>query len=187
MPVINKQLWMIMVDKNTFKQKFLNQKGQAIFELILFLPILLFMYTIYYTAGNSISGSINQQKAVRGYFYTLVKGNSYLVTPQDLHDFSDNKGIKRVGFNAIGWNENMDASKRSFAPCFSFSSILKNSTTETCDGDEREAEDSSRFIRLFTFYGVCGPSYTATDTSFSIEPSLQGARGTDSCILSTSN
>jgi hypothetical protein len=53
-----------------FKTKFLNQEGQAVFELLIFLPFLLFLYTIYYTAGNAINGSINQQKAVRGYFYS---------------------------------------------------------------------------------------------------------------------
>lgn len=176
-----------MVDKmhlKIFQCKFLNQKGQAIFEMILFLPFLLFLYTIYYTAGNAISGSINQQKAVRGYFYSLVKGNSYIVTLNELKAHRENS-IRRVGFNAIGWNERMDGQKQSFAPCFKFSSLLKNNSTEECEGSEREEEGSSRFIRLFTFYGVCGPTYTVDprDSSFVADPRDQAQPGPASCIL----
>ncbi len=78
-----------------------NQKGQAIFELIIFLPFLIFLYTIYSTTGNAINGSINQQKAVRGYFYGLLRGNSYINTTTDLDEFSE-KAISVVGFSALG-------------------------------------------------------------------------------------
>jgi hypothetical protein len=142
-----------------------NQKGQAIFELLLFIPFLIFLYSIYYTVGNSISASINQQKAVRGYFYALTKGNSYLNTYQDLKAFVGENGVKIVGFSAIGWREK-DKNKQSFAPCFKFSSLLKSSSSEECDSPERPEELSSRFIRIFTFYGVCGPVYQATSDSF---------------------
>lgn len=158
--------------------KFFNQKGQAVFEMILFIPFLLFLYTIYYTVGNSISGSINQQKAVRGYFYNLVKGNSYIVTAGELKGHQ-RMAITKVGFSALGWNEKMDNSKNSFAPCFKFSSILKNGTTEECDGSQRDEEYSSRYIRLFTFYGVCGPDYLIgqdkidSNPFFEIPPNLQ--------------
>jgi hypothetical protein len=166
-----------------FKTKFLNQEGQAVFELLIFLPFLLFLYTIYYTAGNAINGSINQQKAVRGYFYTLVKGNSYLSTSLDLKDNKDHN-ILLVGFNAIGWRDHSPDQKNSIAPCFTFSSLLKSNTSEKCEGDERDEEGSSRYIRLFTFYGVCGPTYTlGKDGSFTIEPNAQGIGGNGSCIL----
>lgn len=172
---------MIMVDKinlKSIKRKHLNQNGQAVFEMILFIPFLLFLYTIYYTIGNSISGSINQQKAVRGYFYSLVKGNSYIVNLNDLKGHKQ-KSVNRVGFNAIGWNEKLD-NEVSIAPCFKFSSVLKNSTTEECESDQRDEERSSRYIRLFTFYGVCGPHYLATQDKvdgkdfFDIDPHYQG-------------
>ncbi len=178
--------WMIMGDnfmKNKFPQKFLNQKGQALFEMILFLPFLMFLYTIYYTAGNSISGSINQQKAVRGYFYSLVKGNSYVIPLVDLRNFKMNSGITKVGFNTVGWNDHLTG-KQSFAPCFKFSSLLKNNSTETCDGNERDEEGTSHFIRLFTFYGVCGPYYTPTQDDpnfYDIDPRQQASQV--SCTL----
>lgn len=164
----------------------MNQNGQAIFEMILFLPFLLFLYTIYYTTGNSINGSINQQKSVRAYFYGLVKGNSYVVSLSDLRTFGDS-GLKKIGFNSVGWNEKLGAGNRSFAPCFKFSSLLKNSSTEECEGDERDEEGSSRFIRLFTYYGVCGPTYIVTSdliggsAYYDIPPNVQTQIG--SCTL----
>lgn len=145
-----------MVDKKNFLK---NQRGQAIFELIIFLPFLIFLYSIYYTVGNSISASINQQKSVRGYFYSLVKGNSYLNTLADLQDFAQ-RATRTVGFSAVGWREKgTEGGQKAMAPCFKFSSLLKNSSTEECEGKEREEPGSSRFIRIFTFYGVCGPVY----------------------------
>ena len=165
--------------KKRFHQSFLNQKGQALFEMILFLPFLMFLYTIYYTAGNSISGSINQQKAVRGYFYALVKGNSYVIPLNDLKKFGGT--IKKVGFNSVGWNDHL-VGTQSFAPCFKFSSLLKNNSTEECNGSDRDEEGSSRFIRLFTFYGVCGPYYNTNQANnYEIDPRNQTF--TESCTL----
>jgi hypothetical protein len=146
-------------------QNLKNQKGQAIFELLIFLPFLIFLYSIYYTAGNSISASINQQKAVRGYFYSLTKGNSYLNTYPDLKSFAESTLVS-VGFSAIGWREREVNTKGSTAPCFKFSSLLKNESTEECDSADRPEENSSRFIRIFTFYGVCGPVYKKTTDPF---------------------
>jgi hypothetical protein len=167
--------------KKKFQKKFINQKGQALFEMILFLPFLMFLYTIYYTAGNSISGSINQQKAVRGYFYTLVKGNSYVISLGELTRFRRDYSIKSVGFNSVGWSDHLVGSQ-SFAPCFKFSSLLKNNSTEECNGNERDTEGSSRFIRLFTFYGVCGPYYNMNQpNSYEINPGNQAAE--KSCTL----
>lgn len=166
-------------------RKFLGQEGQAIFEMILFLPILMFLYTIYYTAGNSISGSINQQKAVRGYFYGRIKGNSYLLSLPDLKAFSA-KGVKLVGFSSIGWRDKF-VGENAIAPCFRFSSLLKNGSTEVCDSDERDEDGESRFIRLFTYYGVCGPTYYETNDElgapyYNINPGGQTQIG--SCTLS---
>lgn len=166
----------------TADKKLLNQKGQAIFELILFLPFLMFLYTIYYTIGNSISGSINQQKAVRGYFYNLVKGNSYLLNSGDVKSFGS-KGFKRIGFASVGWANDL-VSEQPIAPCFKFSSILKNGATEECESSEREEGDKSRFIRLFTYYGVCGPAYTQSTTDsneFDLYPGNQAHAG--SCFI----
>lgn len=148
------------MDKLKNKKILNTQQGQAVFEMIIFLPFLVFLYSIYYTTGNSISGSINQQKAVRGYFYSLTKGNSYLNTKIDLDEYSTTGTIVSVGFSALGWREKTtDGGKNAFSPCFKFSSMLKNNIEEPCDSPDRDEESSSRNIRVFTFYGVCGPVY----------------------------
>ncbi len=153
-------LWMIMADNKIKKPLLKSQSGQALFELIIFIPFLIFLYTIYSTVGDSISASINQQKAVRGYFYSLIMGNSYLNNPLELAELS-NTSIKSVGFSALGWREKGNqATTQSYAPCFKFSSLIKNNSTEDCDSKDRDEEGVSRFIRVFTFYGVCGPVYS---------------------------
>ncbi len=173
-----------MVDKTLLK----NQKGQAVFEMIIFLPFLVFLYSIYSTAGNSISGSINQQKAVRSYFYAITKGNSYLNTRTDLKQYL-NATLETVGFSSLGWREKTNGDgKSAFAPCFKFSSLLKNSSTEECDSPQRDEEGSSRYIRVFTYYGVCGPVYTKSSDPagvfFDILP--QNQNNPNLCSLSSS-
>jgi hypothetical protein len=87
----------------------------------------------------------------------------------------------------VGWNEKYGADNQSLAPCFKFSSLLKNSSTETCEGNERDESGSSRFIRLFTYYGVCGPSYLVTTepnggkSYYDIPPNIQTQ--IESCTL----
>lgn len=163
-----------------------NEKGQAIFEMILFIPFILFLYTIYYTAGNAISGSITQQTAVRGYFYISMKGNSYVNTSVDI-DALKSSGMKMIGFNAFGWTDHMGGSggKETFGTCYSFSSLLRNGSSDTCEGPEREKPGSSPFVRVFTFYGVCGPVYTAnSQDAFVVNQGIQGA-GRDACVVSS--
>lgn len=166
-----------MVDKNIIKL-LENQKGQALFELIVFIPFLIFLYMVYSTTGDAISGSINQQKAVRGYFYSIVMGNSYLNNSLELVKFSK-LSIKSVGFAGLGWREKGNSSgNTAFAPCFKFFSLGKSQSTEECDSSDRDDEGASRFVRLFTYYGVCGPVYSEIDSGgvkFNwINPSNQG-------------
>ena len=105
-----------------------------------------------------MSGTINQQKAVRGYYYHLVKGNSYLVPQDDLNTYKD-AGVKHIGFFAVGWTET-NAETNMTGNCFSFTSMLKNGSTEDCESATCEPPgEGSSFVRTFTMYGVCGPVY----------------------------
>lgn len=135
-----------------------NNRGQSIFEFIAFLPFLVIMYSIVYTVGNSINGSINQQKATRGYFYNLNKNNSFINTYSDLKLFESNS-MSLVGFSYIGWRVKSESGGTiSFAPCFSFNAMMKSGSDEGCD-DKPNDPDISRHIRVYTAYGVCGPTY----------------------------
>jgi hypothetical protein len=164
-----------------------NEKGQALFEMILFLPFLIFLYTIFYTVGNSISGSINQQKAVRGYFYQLVKGNSYIVAVPDLEKNGLN-GLHTVGFFALGWQDKMPGEVPQ-SNCFHFSSMLKNGSDEKCESPIRDPVETSRFVRIFTMYGVCGPIFTTpaiqprNGKTFIIDQSSQIGPSPSPCVL----
>lgn len=144
-----------------FLRKFLkNEKGQAIFELVVFLPFLVFLYTTYYTLGNSINGSINQQKATRRYLFYLLKGNSRALVVKDLQSYVGS-GIQSAGNFAVGWREKSSGATggASFATCYRFNTLFASEADEECDG--RNSEISSNFIKVFTFFGVCGENYSA--------------------------
>ena len=57
-------------------KKLLNNEGQAIFETMLFVPVLLFFVAYIVRVGSAINSSINQQTVTRSYTYYLLKGNS---------------------------------------------------------------------------------------------------------------
>ncbi len=145
-------------------QKFKSDEdGQAIFEVLVFLPLLIFLYTIIYNVGNAINISINQQKVTRRYFYYLSKGNSFLPSQDDLQEYSS--GNLRVGMSMIGFRAKTGgggASGNSVAPCFRFNSFLTGSSSETCD-EGTTGERSTSFVRIFTAYGICGDTYSMID------------------------
>src|SRR3954466_1046982 len=98
-----------MITVDNMKKYLSNEKGQAIFEMILFIPFIMFLYTIYYTAGNAIRGSITQQTSVRGYFYISMKGNSFVNTGPELQALKT-KGMKTIGFSSFGWADHLGGS-----------------------------------------------------------------------------
>lgn len=161
--------------ENIFLKK--NQKGQAIFEFIIFIPLLVFLYTIFYTAGNSLNGAINQQKAIRGYYYNLLKNNSYIISQNDLIQLK-NRGMNKIGFFALGYKEHGQSESEQFASCFQFSSMLRGTSNEKCDDSSRTDEGSSTFIRIFLAYGVCSANYEIDNTGgFHTDQAHQTAYG----------
>jgi hypothetical protein len=148
------------------KPKKLKDDGQALFEFIVFLPFLIYLFTLMVTISNSINASINQQKATRGYFYYLMKGNSMAPTRSDLRDYRTRGITGLVGITAIGWREKSEGDE-SVAPCFKFSTLFSPSSesgideNETCDTPS--GGKVSQFVRVYTLYGVCGATYSALD------------------------
>lgn len=132
-----------------------NEEGQAVFELILFMPFLVYFVTLLFTAGNSINGSINQQKAVRGYFYHLLKGNSNLPIKADLVEFKGS-GISAVSVSSLGWAEERPE-ENNYATCYKFSTLY--STSEEICKEKAPDPNTTIFVRPFTFYGVCSGTY----------------------------
>lgn len=139
-------------------KKIKGQKGQAIFEFIVFLPFFLILLAIIVTMGGAINGSINQLKSTRGYFYYLVKNNSNLPPREDLVPLEGR--ITATGMYSIGWRD-QSIGGVPHGPCYKVLSFAMGPTraSENCVDKLNTAEQISSFIKVFSVYGVCSTSY----------------------------
>lgn len=147
-----------------------NQKGQALIELIIFLPLMFMFYSMISGFANAINGSINQQKVARGYFYYRLQGNS--TAPKPLG--GDYSSMSTFGMFYIGWKDkfltgNDDAGKP-IAPCYKLSIPLAPGTTDNCE--TKYSTPSTMFIRVQTVYGICGATYARQDQSVLMLPDV---------------
>ena len=143
--------FLIMVAENK-----LDQKGQAIFEFIIFLPFLLILLSIMITFATSINGSINQQKVTRGYFFYRAKGNSYIPSPHEV-----TSTLRLVSMRFVGWAERLEGSGGAGAPyaaCYKMSSLIGFSNSETCDS-KLNGNTTTSFVKPKTVFGLCTNSY----------------------------
>lgn len=144
-----------------------NQKGQALVEFLVFLPFMLMIYSVTHSMSNAIFASINQQKALRGYFYFKTAGNSHIPAPTAGAggDFFSDK--RQFGFQAFGWMERLDG-EEPVAPCFKFNLLLGQDDEDECE--ESYSEPTTQFIRVMTVYGVCGASYVRVNENVEAYP-----------------
>ena len=162
-----------------------DDQGQAIFELLVFLPVFLFLFVVIYNIGNSINISINQQKVTRRYFYYIQKGNSFLPSNSLLAQWKD-KGFTYAGLTMMGF-QNDQISEQPVAPCFKFLNFLTGATDEVCE--DKMEDQQSNFIKIMTAYGICGETYRLTDdgfwnSEFSNGQGIQNRRSSNtSCML----
>lgn len=154
-----------------------EEKGQALFEFIIFLPFLMYMVTVLINSGNAINASINQQKATRGYAYHLLKGNSTVPTTEDLKIYR-NAGASQSASYVIGYAGGKSG-ENYYGSCYKFNKIPgANIPEETCE--DISGETITDFVRVFTFYGLCGETYTISNNKF-YRNYFQ--RGLGSCII----
>jgi hypothetical protein len=147
------------------RNKKLNEKGQAFLELIFFMPIMLMLLAALVVFGNSINGSINQQKVVRSYFYARLKNNSTMPrkrynAPQD--------GWRQFGMYFIGWKEKFEGGENGNLPLKPCYKVPIGLDEQECKAFESE---STKFIRLGTVYGLCGATYLRTGGRLQRAPS----------------
>lgn len=130
-----------------------NQKGQALIELIVFLPLMFTFYSMISGFAGAINGSINQQKATRAYFYYRVQGNPFVPKPDadDTH-----QGWGKFGMFFVGWMDQMQ-SDNPVAPCYRVSVPMAKNKNEKCD--QAYSEQSTQYIRVGTAYGICGATF----------------------------
>lgn len=145
----------------------LNEKGQALFEFIIFLPFTFILVTVFITMGNSINGAINQQKITRSYFYYELKNNSFAPNSKRVLRWYNSAGLSRTSMAVIGWKLKNDASNLyPVSSCYRLNPFLTGETTETCEDSSsvKGNEDPSAFVRIFTVYGICATPYQFLDS-----------------------
>lgn len=130
-----------------------NEKGQALIELIIFLPLMFMFYSMISGFANAINGSINQQKITRAYFYYRLQNNSTIPKPDSE---STHSNWSTFGMFFIGWKDYFE-SQKPMAPCYQITVPLAAAGSDKCE--ERYTSESTMFIRVQTVYGVCGATY----------------------------
>lgn len=145
-----------------------NEEGQAIFEFMIFLPVMLYMLVMLINVGNSINASINQQKAARGYLFYLIKGNSQGNRKTDLADFAT-KPLTEVSSFIIGWRARQDGTgTKSYGSAYKLPTLPWGNSTQDEDCDEKTdaSEKTTQCIKVFTMVGVCGETYISNGSEF---------------------
>lgn len=147
-----------------------NEKGQAIFEFVVFLPFMLMTYFLMISISNSINGSINQQKALRGFFYTLISNDSYI--PRKL-TISRLQGVGTAGMEMVGWKRELNENDEPVAACWELKTPFAPSVGDECEDKEVDG-NSTQHIKVKTVYGVCGTTYIVVNNSTFTQSSIRG-------------
>ncbi|MGB0453614.1 MAG: hypothetical protein ACPGJV_07845 [Bacteriovoracaceae bacterium] len=163
------------------KKNLNSEEGQAFFELIIFLPFVIFLFVLLMTFGNSINGAINQQKVLRGFFWHYVRNDSYIPNYSDLVQLQQTANIRSFGMYSFGYRlKEGTAGSSSLAACYPVSRFFGGDVDETCEQPTPAAEEQTSFIRLFNFYGTCTADYIASNGQYSVNYS---ANLVASCVL----
>jgi hypothetical protein len=136
-----------------------NQKGQALIELIIFLPLIITLYSVISGYANSINASINQQKITRAYFYNRIQNNSTIPGPNLVKD--EYSAWKQFGMFFIGWKDYFKGAGVPVMPCFKVTIPFKDSPKDKCE--DAYTQEKSLWIRVGTVYGICGTTFFYAD------------------------
>ena len=161
-------------------KKLKEQKGQSLFEFIFFMPFMLLLITLFLTFGGAINGSINQQKATRGYFYALAMNNSTTPTFDILEGLNS---LDSIGSSVIGWTrDEVSAGKAPIAPCYKLATFLSGGVGDACEDERDPGAKATNFVRVYTAYGVCGAGYLKNNGAFVYDP-LNRSPGASNCTM----
>lgn len=161
------------------RKKKINNKGQAIFEMLVFFPFIVLLFTLIVTVGNSINGSINQQKATRSYFYYSVANDSMGAPIFDMGKFAEN-GVESSGMYSFGWKESQKG-ETPLAGCYKLNKLLGNGNNDTCFEAE-VSEGTTSFIRVFTAYGLCTGVQRTDDGGSTFYLNRQSGGSYETCV-----
>lgn len=168
-----------------------NQKGQALIEMIVFLPLMVAIYSVINGFANSINASINQQKIARAYFYNRIQNNSTIPGTKSA-DPNVIMGWRTFGMFYIGWKEYFtgDADDGSpIMPCYKINLPFRNAPTDECE--EKYTQPETLWVRVGTVYGLCGATYVNRQNQTFLAPEYLESNGTafsvvidkSSCII----
>ncbi len=138
-----------------------NKKGQALIELIIFLPLMFSLYGIISGFANAINGSINQQKIARAYFYFRIQNSSMIprihpVDPETGESTGQDSWTK-FGMFFIGWADYLEGGRDPIMPCYEITIPFVQSGNDSCELPY--STPSTQFIRVGTVYGICGATF----------------------------
>jgi len=167
-----------------------DQSGQALIELIIFLPLMFALYSLISGFANAINGSINQQKITRGYFYFRAQNNSMLPKPIYPVGSDPSESWRKFGMYFIGWTDiSVDDSRPTpYMPCYKISLPMAGKTTgEKCE--DSYSKETTQFIRVGTAYGICGATFSKISDSTFLIPDALGSDfselvDVESCLIS---
>lgn len=142
----------VIVRRRSSDRKINTEKGQAVFEFLVFLPFLILLYILSVTVNGAINASINQEKITRGYLYARMKNNSTYPPPVLLIS-----SVNRAGMYFLGWREKVFGDDYPVAPCFQIPVFGEATNKDTCI--KGGSETTTGFIRVETAYGVCGATW----------------------------
>ena len=165
------------------KMKKNNQEsGQALIELIIFLPLMFILYSLISGFANAINGSINQQKITRGFYFYRLNNNSTMPKPdgRNVH-----LGWRTFGMYLFGWADSLP-NNEPVLTCYKISVPLSPNEEDTCEAKPRDG--ASQFIRVGTVFGLCGATYLTQGTLAIPLPDVEGSNfqqvtDVSSCLL----
>jgi hypothetical protein len=159
-----------------------KQNGQALIEFIFFLPFMLMTYSVILAIGNAINGSINQQKAVRGYIFYRIQHNS--TVPQRRNSDQAYMAWTKFGMYNIGWMDELEG-QTPIMPCYKLNLPVGQGAGDECR--EAYAGSTTQYIRVGTVYGLCGKTYVRSGSLVYSVPLLTGIPAElsdrDSCLI----
>lgn len=134
-----------------------KDSGQALIELIIFLPLMITLYSVIGGFASSINGSINQQKVTRAYFYYRIQNNSTIPGPKA----GPIDSWQQFGMFYIGWKDYFKGGDESggqpVMPCYKISIPFKDNPGDNCE--EKYEQERTLWVRVGTVYGICGATY----------------------------
>jgi hypothetical protein len=176
-------------------EKLKNQSGQALMEFIIFLPFMLMLYTVVIILGDAIHGSINQQKATRGYFYYRIQNSAHITRPFRAGGAPVFTNWQTFGMFFLGWADYLENSANPVYPCYKLNLPFAAAAGDVCNSTYSGAVPTTQFIRVGTVYGLCGASYarsmnTTGASEYSEQPQSGNAdelvtsvTGESSCLI----